>query len=187
MKRRVVITGTGAICSIGNNTGSLWKSCMEQRDSIQEIPPRWKALSKFNSRFWSPLGSLPQESFFKLRTDAFQLDKCQVMTITAAFEAIRDCRLECVRINGKSGACKLKDVDPSRTGIFIGTGAGGIGSMLSAHSYHNLSPLKEQLDPAMYGSTANFPLRFNPFTVPMMMLNGSADILGIRLSVSGIN
>lgn len=187
MKKRVVITGTGAICSIGNSTASLWESCMEQKVSIQEIPQRWKALSKFNSRFWSPLGPLPKDSFFQLRTDAFQLDKCQIMTIATAMEAIRDSKLEYIRVNGKCGICKLKDIDTSRTGIFIGTGAGGIGSMLSAHSYHNLSPLKSQLDPHKYGFADAFPLRFNPFTVPMMMLNGSADILGIRLSISGIN
>jgi GNAT superfamily N-acetyltransferase len=83
------------------------------------------------------------------RVQARKLDRCQMFAIVAAREAWAD-----------AGA---PDVDPLRFGVVVASGIGGIGSVLAAYD-----TLKER------GWQ-----RLSPFTVPMLMPNGSAGWISL--------
>jgi len=85
------------------------------------------------------------------RVQARRLDRCEQLAIVAAREAWADA--------GKP------DVDPERLGVVVSSGIGGISSILSGYDL-----LKE-----------NRWQRIAPFTVPMLMPNGSAGWIGLEL------
>jgi 3-oxoacyl-[acyl-carrier-protein] synthase II len=85
------------------------------------------------------------------RVQARKLDRCEMFGLIAAREAWADA--------GKP------DVDPLRLGVVVASGIGGISSTLQAYD-----TLKER------GWQ-----RLSPFTVPMLMPNGSAGWLSIEL------
>ena len=85
------------------------------------------------------------------RVQARKLDRCEMFALIAAREAWADA--------GKP------DVDPVRLGVAVASGIGGISSTLAA--YDTLRERGWQ--------------RLSPFTVPMLMPNGSAGWLSIEL------
>ncbi|HYZ52612.1 MAG TPA: beta-ketoacyl-[acyl-carrier-protein] synthase family protein [Streptosporangiaceae bacterium] len=85
------------------------------------------------------------------RVQARRMDRCEQFALAAAREAWADA--------GKP------DVDPERLGVVVTSGIGGIGSTLAAYD-----TLKEK------GWQ-----RISPFTVPMLMPNGSAGWISVEL------
>ncbi|MHB1433716.1 MAG: beta-ketoacyl-ACP synthase II [Streptosporangiaceae bacterium] len=85
------------------------------------------------------------------RVQARRLDRCEMFALIAAREAWAD-----------AGA---PEVDPERLGVAVASGIGGVGSTLAAYD-----TLKEK------GWQ-----RLSPFTVPMLMPNGSAGWISIEL------
>ncbi len=85
------------------------------------------------------------------RVQARRLDRCEQFALVAAREAWAD-----------AGA---PEVDPERLGVVVSSGIGGVASTLSA--YDTLREKGWQ--------------RLSPFTVPMLMPNGSAGWIGIEL------
>jgi 3-oxoacyl-[acyl-carrier-protein] synthase II len=86
------------------------------------------------------------------RVQARRMDRCEQFALVAAREAWAD-----------AGS---PEVDPERLGVTVTTGIGGIGSILSAYD-----TLKEK------GWQ-----RISPFTVPMLMPNGSAGLISMELN-----
>jgi 3-oxoacyl-[acyl-carrier-protein] synthase II len=85
------------------------------------------------------------------RVQARRMDRCEQFAVVAAREAWAD-----------AGS---PEVDPERLGVSVSSGIGGIGSTLAAYDM-----LKEK------GWQ-----RITPFTVPMLMPNGSAGLISIEL------
>jgi 3-oxoacyl-[acyl-carrier-protein] synthase II len=85
------------------------------------------------------------------RVKARRMDRCEQFAMVAAREAWAD-----------AGS---PDVDPERLGVAVSTGIGGVGSTLAA--YDTLRERGWQ--------------RVSPFTVPMLMPNGSAGWISIEL------
>jgi 3-oxoacyl-[acyl-carrier-protein] synthase II len=85
------------------------------------------------------------------RVQARRLDRCEQHAIVAAREAWAD--------------AGQPEVDPERLGVVVSSGIGGISSILSGYDL-----LKE-----------NRWQRIAPFTVPMLMPNGSAGWIGLEL------
>ncbi len=85
------------------------------------------------------------------RVQARKLDRCEMFALAAAREAWAD-----------AGS---PEVDPLRLGVVVASGIGGIGSVLAAYD-----TLKEK------GWS-----RLSPFTVPMLMPNGSAGWISLEL------
>jgi len=85
------------------------------------------------------------------RVQARKLDRCEMLALIAAREAWAD-----------AGS---PDVDQDRLGVAVASGIGGIGSILAA--YDTLREKGWQ--------------RLSPFTVPMLMPNGSAGWISLEL------
>lgn len=112
-QRRVLITGMGVVCALGNSTDAFWEGISRGRCGIG--PVTLFDVSGYRTRLGAqvkdldPRRNLPQKSIRRM-------SRCDQMGMVAAFEALKDSDL------------RWGKVDLERFGIIIGGGAGGISS-----------------------------------------------------------
>jgi 3-oxoacyl-[acyl-carrier-protein] synthase II len=144
----------GAITPIGLDVTSFWEASCAGRSNIQLID-RFDA-SQFNSQIASAVKDFDPLCFVT-RREALHLDRCTLLTVGAATEALAS--------SGLNGNDDWRD----RTGVVIGCGVGGIAS------------LSEQIE-----VLRTSPPRFvNPFLMPMMLNNSPSGFLAIRFKFKG--
>jgi 3-oxoacyl-[acyl-carrier-protein] synthase II len=159
MKRRVVVTGMGALTPIGNTVGEFWASALRGESGATSIT-RFDA-SAFDTRFacevkgFDPLEHLDRK--LTKRLDPF----CQY-AVVAADEALRDAGID---------PTKLSTDEKSRIGVIFGSGIGGIQTL--------------QAQSIVFQQSG--PNRLSPFFVPMMISDMAAGIISIRHGFTGPN
>lgn len=156
MNRRVVITGIGAVTPIGLDAQSFWDSIKAGRHGIKmidefdtsDVPVKVAAMVKD----FDPLTVMDKKEM--RRTDRY----CQ-FAVAAAKEAMEDCGSD------------LKDLDPYRVGVIVGSGIGGLHSWEDEHN--------------------NFiekgPRRVSVFFIPMMITNMAAGTIAMKTGFKGAN
>lgn len=157
MKRRVVITGLGAVTDIGTDVPSMWQSMLEGRSGISKLDAfvqsdAWPVSIAGQVRNWDPSGIVDHR-------EAKRIDRFCLFGICAAEEAARDCGID------------FKSGDPYRRGVVIGSGIGGILTIEEGHSK------------LLEGG----PRKISPFTVPKLMVNACAGNVSIRHDLRGAN
>ncbi len=117
-RRRVVITGLGAVTSIGLNAEDFWRSCLEGRSGVQTI----SAFDPegFASRIAGEVRDFDPTDFVDPK-EARRMDRCTQMGIAASDMAIKDASLD------------MSKVDGDRVGCVIGSGTGGISTFEKQH------------------------------------------------------
>ncbi|MHC4414181.1 MAG: beta-ketoacyl-ACP synthase II [Planctomycetota bacterium] len=156
-KRRVVITGMGAVTDVGVDVPSMWRSLVEGRSGISRITAfaqgdEWTVRIAGEAADWDP----------KRRIDAREIkrmDRFCAMGIYAAEEAAQDCCID------------LRSGDPYRRGVVIGSGIGGILTIEHGHTV----------------LLKHGPGKISPFTVPKLMVNAVAGNVSIRHDLRGVN
>ncbi len=200
--RRVAITGAGCLSALGGDAEEFWSNCLRGKSVVAEIPDAWSYYSKLKSRLWSPLPPIDYSARGLSRVEQLQLDPAAQLTICAAQEAIERARLVTELKDKKSNRFAIRDIDPLRFGVFMGTGVGGLHSLLENHCHpvvaRHKSELKELLDAGDIPAHARtaitsvidhmpHPKRVNPFVASMFMPNAFAAALGLKFSLRGIN
>jgi len=141
--RRVVVTGVGAVSALGPDATSLWRGCLGKRTVVELIPPEWRRYSELRSQVWSPLGELARpESSLLGRVEGKRLDPSGQMAIAAAEEALRAAALPLTAVDEKRRTYRVADWQGERVGVFMGTGAAGLHSMLGNAANVALSPAR---------------------------------------------
>ena len=111
MKKRVVITGLGAITPIGKNVEETWEGIKHKKCGIDEITlfdtTEYKTKLAAEVKDYDPL------QYFDPK-QAKRLDRSSQFAIIAAREAVKD-----------AGITK-ENTDFDRVGIFVGSGIGGL-------------------------------------------------------------
>ena len=154
--KRVVITGIGAVTPVGMDAPSTWESICAGRHGITKI-------DRFDTedlgvsvaalvKDFDPSSILDRKE--QRRTDPY----CQ-FALYAATEALRDCGSD------------LKDLDPYRVGVIIGSGIGGMQTFEENH--------QKFLEKG--------PGRVSVFFIPMMISNMAAGNISIRTGFKGAN
>jgi len=201
MKRRVAVTGLGAVSSLGDSAGELWRACLAGETRVEAIPASWLSYADFNSRLWSPLPEPDWDVWGLGRLERLQNDSTALLAMVAAFQALDAAGIARELRDEKRGTFALLDVDGERTGISLGTGIGGLSSALRKNLHQaltrpkkSLSELRGRLGGAEPGAREllesadrqlQAPSRANPFTVAMTMPNTATSALSIKLSVRG--
>ena len=111
MERRVVITGLGAITSLGNNVEEFWKGIKEGKCGIDQIT-KFDA-SEFKVKLAAEVKGYNPEDYFDKR-EAKRLDLFSQYAMVASREAWKD-----------SGLDKETE-NMERVGVVVGSGIGGI-------------------------------------------------------------
>ena len=114
MKRRVVITGLGAITPVGNNTEEFWKNIKAGKCGIDEITAF--DTTNYKVKLAGEVKNYNPEDYFDKRT-AKRMDRFSQFAIIAAKEAWEDSKLD-----------KEKE-NMERVGVILGSGIGGLNTM----------------------------------------------------------
>ena len=154
--RRVVITGLGALTPVGNTADEFWSSLLQGRSGIGPIT-RFDT-ADFPTRIAGEVRNFDPLNFVD-KKDARRLDPYLQYAIAAAVLAVRDAGLD----TGK--------VDATRFGVLIGSGIGGITTLLENH--------KTLLDRG--------PDRVSPFFIPMLIINMASGLVSMRFGAKGPN
>ena len=154
--RRVVITGMGCISPVGNNVKETWKSILAGKSGAGMIT-HFDA-SRHKTTFAAEVKGFDAAAMFGTR-DARKMDRFTQFAIAAAMEAL-----------AQSGL-KIDESNRDRVGVVIGTGIGGIGTLIEQAEI-----MRER-----------GPDRVSPFLVPMMISDSAAGMLAIRFGARGPN
>lgn len=154
--RRVVVTGMGCLTPVGNNVKDAWDSLLAGRSGAGTIT-HFDA-SKHKTRFAAEVKGFDGAALFGPR-DARKMDRFTQFATAASLEALEQSGL------------KIDESNRDRVGVVIGTGIGGIGTLLE-----QAEVMRER-----------GPDRVSPFLVPMMISDSAAGMLAIRFGARGPN
>jgi 3-oxoacyl-[acyl-carrier-protein] synthase II len=149
----VVVTGLGATTPIGGDVATFWAGLLAGRSGVVALTgDRYADLSV---RIGAPMAVDPAEVL--PRVQARRLDRSEQAAMVAARQAWADAGFE-----GKAADAGL---DPTRVAVVIGTGIGGVTSLLGQYDI--------LLDKG--------PDRVSPLLIPMNMPNGPAAYVGLEV------
>ncbi|MFC1562430.1 beta-ketoacyl-ACP synthase II [candidate division KSB1 bacterium] len=111
MKRRVVITGMGAITPIGNNIEESWDSLKNGRSGIDKIT-RFDA-SDYTVKIAGELKDFKPEEYID-RKNLKKMDFFTQYAVCSAIQAVKD------------SGINFGDCDVERAGVIVGSGIGGM-------------------------------------------------------------
>jgi 3-oxoacyl-[acyl-carrier-protein] synthase II len=118
-RRRVVITGLGAVTPLGLNVPAFWEGLVAGKSGI--APITLFDAGAYPARIAGEVKGFAAESFFDVR-EAKRLDRFAQFALVSAMEAIKD--------SGLSPASE----DLRRIGVFVGSGIGGLQEIEDQHS-----------------------------------------------------
>lgn len=110
-KRRVVLTGLGALTPIGNTVPETWENALNGVNGIGEITKI--DTTKFTVNVAGELKNFNIEDYIE-RKEARRMDPFTQYAVVASDEAVKDSALE------------INDENADRIGVWIGSGIGGI-------------------------------------------------------------
>lgn len=157
-KRRVVVTGMGAITPIGIGLDQYWKGLVEGRNGVGLITKF--DTSAFDTKFAAEVKDFNPEDYLDKKTIR-RLDPFSQYALVTAEMAMKD-----------AGLLDTNNIDKDRFGVIYGSGIGGMKTMQEQHWIF----FKE-----------NSPARISPFFVPMMISDIAAGQISIRFGLKGPN
>ena len=200
MSRRVVITGLGTSTSVGSTVGEFWTASLAGRTCVARIPETWGDYFRANSPVWAPLPADSAGDEVVNEVERPKLDRVAVLAMRTAAEALANGGLACERVDTKYNRFAIRGVDPERVGVCIGTGVGGVTSLLSNAAHHMLSKHVPRLQEMATRSGGDdwsrdtigrmlaeiiIPFRVNLFTVSMIMPNAVSANVAIKFGLHG--
>jgi len=156
-KRRVVVTGLGAITPIGLNVNDFWTGLISGKNGI--VPITHFDASKFDTKFAAEVKDFNPELYFDKKS-VKRLDRFSQFAIAASVQAIDDANVD------------IENLDKDKAGVVFGSGIGGLETLQNEH-------LK-------YFQDRN-PGVISPFFVPMMISDLAAGQISIRFGLKGPN
>ena len=156
-RRRVVVTGIGALTPIGNTRQAYWDALVAGTSGA--APITYFDSSKFKTQFACELKGFDPLDHFD-RKEVRKMDRFTQYALVASDEAIQDAALD------------LAVLDKSKAGVIWGSGIGGL------ETFQN-----EVLNFAEGNGTP----RFNPFFIPKMIADIAPGMISIKYGFRGPN
>jgi 3-oxoacyl-[acyl-carrier-protein] synthase II len=156
-KKRVVITGLGAVTPLGNSTADFWAGLVAGRSGIGPITAFDVVAAGLRCRIAAEVKGFDPDALLG-RRDARRMDRYAQMAVVAAQEAIADAAFPADR--------EIRD----RTGVLVATGIGGI------------STVQDTVTKARQLGTSS---RISPFFVPMLMGNAASAQISMKEGFRG--
>jgi 3-oxoacyl-[acyl-carrier-protein] synthase II len=158
VRRRVVVTGLGALTPVGNDVAATWQALLGGQSGTAAIT-KFDA-SSFPVRFAAELKGFDPSQYMD-RKEIKRADQYTHYAVAAAKQAMTDAQLS-------NGASRY---DPDRIGVVIGSGTGG------------LKVFEEQHD--VYRERG--PGKISPFFIPMFITDIAAGIVSMQFNARGPN
>jgi len=155
-KKRVVVTGLGLITPVGIGVDASWHGLIEGRSGIGLIT-QFDA-SQFPTKIAGEVVGFNPEDFIETK-EIKKMDRFIHFAFAAATMAMNDSGL------------KITEANAERTGVFVGSGMGGLHTI---EHYHSVFLEKG-------------PRRISPFFIPMLVVNLASGQISIRFGAKGPN
>lgn len=156
MRGKVVVTGLGAVTPLGNDVPTLWEKLVAGRSGIGTIV-RFDP-SELDVRIAAEVKDFDPVALFG-RREARRNDLFTLFALESARQAVQDAGLA------------MEGTDGRVIGVIIGTGVGGVGTLL------------ENYDVLL----SSGPRRVSPFMTPMMMSNAASAAVAMTYGLQGPN
>jgi len=157
MKRRVVVTGLGAITPVGNDVAAAWRALI---DGVPGAGPITKFdASKFPVRFACEVKGFDPLQYMD-RKEAKRADAYAQYALAGAAQAMADAALTDPSM-----------YDPDRVGVILGSGIGGLKSFEEQHDIYR----------------ERGPSKISPFFIPMFIADIAAGLVSMRYNAKGPN
>ncbi len=157
-KRRVVITGLGAVTPCGIGVKKFWESMLNGKsgvsliESIDTEKHTVKIAGEIKDKDFNP------EDYIEPK-DAKRMDRFTQFAMAAADEAIADAKLD------EAG------IDPYRIGVLVSSAAGGFKTFEKNH----------------IAMIEKGPTKGSPFTVPMLIVDMASGRVSMKHGYKGVN
>jgi 3-oxoacyl-[acyl-carrier-protein] synthase II len=158
MRRRVVVTGLGALTPVGNDVPTMWQALIDGKSGTAPIT-KFDA-STFPVRFAAELKGFDPSQYMD-RKEIKRADPYTQYAVSASKQAMRDAGLE----GGVNG------YDPDRIGVILGSGTGGLKSFEEQHDVYR----------------ERGPSKISPFFIPMFITDIAAGIVSMQFNAKGPN
>jgi 3-oxoacyl-[acyl-carrier-protein] synthase II len=155
-RTRVVVTGLGCLSPVGLTVEDSWRSILKGQSGV--APITLFDTTEFKTHFAAEVKGFDPEVTLGKRL-ARRMDRYTQFAVAATEQALQDSSL------------KVDDANRDRIGVIIGSGIGGIGTLLSEHS-----TLLER-----------GPSRVSPHMVPMMLPDTAPGYIAITYGLRGPN
>jgi 3-oxoacyl-[acyl-carrier-protein] synthase II len=119
MKKRVVITGLGAVTPLGNNVESFWQGIQAGKNGIAGITAF--DITGFKATLAAEAKDFIPEAYLD-KKDAKRMDRYCQLALVAADEAYKDAGLD------------TAELDRERFGVIVGSGIGGLLTIEDQHT-----------------------------------------------------
>lgn len=156
MTNQVVVTGMGCISPLGINFRETWENLLKGKSGVTTIS-RFDA-SSYKTRIAAEVKGFDPAGMFGNK-EARRMDRYTQFALASTLEALEQSGL------------KIDDSNRDRIGVVIGTGIGGIATLLEQQA------ILEQRGPD----------RISPFLVPMMLVDSAPGMVALSLGVRGPN
>ena len=156
-RRRVVVTGMGALTPIGNGVSEFWESLNSGVSGAANIT--YFDASKFKTKFACEIKGYNPEDYFE-RKEARKMDRFAQYALVSVDEAIKDSGLN------------IDSLNKNKSGVIWGSGIGG---------------LKTFQDEVLSFGDGNGTPRFNPFFIPKMISDIAPGMISIKYGFRGPN
>jgi 3-oxoacyl-[acyl-carrier-protein] synthase II len=157
MKRRVVVTGLGAITPVGNDVATAWAALLAGKSGAGPIT-HFDA-SAFEVRFACEVKGFDPLQYMD-RKEAKRADAYAQYAIAAASQAMQD-----------AGFGEGTGYDPDRTGVIVGSGIGGLRTFEEQHDQYK----------------SRGASKISPFFIPMFIADIAAGLISMQWQAKGPN
>jgi 3-oxoacyl-[acyl-carrier-protein] synthase II len=156
--RRVVVTGMGMLTALGNDVASTWQGMVAGRSGVRTIESFDP--SRLNCRIAGEVVDLDASHILD-RREVRRTDRYIQFGLVASRQAMDQAGLP----------ARFEGDEAERTGVILGTGLGGVGTLVEGISIN-----------ALRG-----PDRISPFLIPMGIPNVGAGMVAISFGMTGPN
>ena len=158
MARRVVVTGGGVVTALGCETAEFWERLCAGKSGVGTIN-RFE-LTDFKVKFAGEVKDFtPSEHMDIDSKDLKRLDRFCQFALVAAHKALVQSGID------------MREGDPYRRGVLLGSGIGGLSEIEEQHS--------KLFDRG--------PSRVSPFMIPKLMVNAASGNVSVRWGLRGPN
>ncbi len=156
-KRRVVITGLGAVTPFGVGVEPFWNGLVEGKSGIATA--ELVDIDKHVVKIAGEVKNFNPDDYIDPK-EAKKMDRFIQFAMVAAEEAVKDAKLE-----------DLTGMDPYKIGVIVSSAAGGFRTFEDNH----MRILEKG------------PNKCSPFTIPMMIVNMPSGRISMKYGFKGIN
>ena len=114
MRKRVVVTGLGCICPLGNDTETVWENLIAGKSGVSLISQY--DTSEHKCKIAAEVKDFDPAALFGSR-EARRMDRVTQFSLTATLQAVQQSGLQ------------IDDTNRDRIGVVIGTGIGGLSTL----------------------------------------------------------